>query len=74
MYITFIRVLLAFELLPAKDPARKPILTGPLECNANPSGLSIEPKDFDIGFKIRNREMLREMLERTKKRTEHLVD
>ncbi|CAM1508804.1 Fc.00g056520.m01.CDS01 [Cosmosporella sp. VM-42] len=55
MYISFVRVLLAFDVLPVQDPARRPVLTGPLECNANPSGLSIEPKDFAIGLKIRDR-------------------
>ena len=58
MYITFIRVLLAFEVLPATDFAERPILTGPLECNANPQGLSIEPKPFKIGFRLRDRENL----------------
>ncbi|KAF9887692.1 hypothetical protein FE257_009645 [Aspergillus nanangensis] len=60
MYVSFVRMLLAFKIRPARDPARRPILTGPLECNANPSGLSIEPKDFDIGFQVRDRGKMRE--------------
>lgn len=54
MYITFVRMLLAFEISPAKDPRQRPILAGPLECNANPTGLSIEPKPFKIGFRVRD--------------------
>jgi phenylacetate 2-hydroxylase len=74
MYITFMRILLAFEICPAKDAARRPILSGPLECNANPSGLSIEPKPFDIGFKIRDRNKLEEWFEHTRSATSYMID
>lgn len=74
MYITFMRILLAFEILPAKDAARRPILDGPLDCNANPSGLSIEPKPFDIGFKIRDRKKLEEWCEQTRSVTSYMLD
>lgn len=74
MYITFTRMLMAFEILPAKDPAQRPILSGPLDCNANPSGLSIEPKHFDIGFKIRDRRKLTGWFEHTESATNHIVD
>lgn len=73
MYVTFVRLLVAFEVLPARDPSRRPILTGPLECNANPSGLSIEPKDFDLGFKVRHEKMLNGWFEQSEKATEHLL-
>jgi phenylacetate 2-hydroxylase len=67
-------MLIAFEILPAVDPAQRPILTGPLDCNANPSGLSIEPKSFKIGFKIRDREKLRAWCEETEMATMHLAE
>ncbi|KAJ5982564.1 hypothetical protein N7451_012664 [Penicillium sp. IBT 35674x] len=73
MYVTFVRLVVAFEVLPARNPSRRPILTGPLECNANPSGLSIEPRDFDLGFKVRDEKMLHAWFEQSEKATEHLL-
>lgn len=66
MYVTFVRMVLAFEILPAVDPLQRPILTGPLECNANPTGLSIEPKPFKVGFRIRDDETLARWFEGSK--------
>ncbi|OQD84500.1 hypothetical protein PENSOL_c118G05206 [Penicillium solitum] len=73
MYVTFVRLVIALEVLPAKDPFRRPILSGPLEGNANPSGLSIEPKDFDLGFKIRDEKLLDSWIEQSEKATTHLL-
>lgn len=72
MYVTFVRMLVAFEILPAKDPSRRPILTGPLECNANPTGLSIEPKPFNIGFRVRDRSKLEKWFEQTEEATREI--
>ncbi|KAF3407735.1 Phenylacetate 2-hydroxylase [Talaromyces pinophilus] len=74
MYITFMRIIIALEVLPAQDPAQRPILTGPLECNANPSGLSIEPKKFLVGFRIRDDNKLRHWFEDTEMATRHMLD
>jgi phenylacetate 2-hydroxylase len=73
MYVTFVRILISLEILPAMDPSQRPILTGPLECNANPTGLSIEPKSFKIGFRIRDKEHLRKCFEQTEIATKHLA-
>ena len=72
MYITFVRMLVALEILPAKDVDERPVLTGPLECNANPSGLSIEPKPFKIGFRVRNKERLQTWFEQSANATKHI--
>ncbi|KAK5258399.1 hypothetical protein LTR20_005074 [Exophiala xenobiotica] len=72
MYITFVRMIIALEVLPAKQPNERPILTGPLECNANPSGLSIEPKPFKIGFRVRDRGHLEKWFEQTANATKHI--
>jgi len=72
MYITFIRMFIALEVLPAKDPTQRPVLTGPLECNANPTGLSIEPKPFKIGFRVRDAERLQGWFEQTVEATGHI--
>ncbi|EON65389.1 hypothetical protein W97_04627 [Coniosporium apollinis CBS 100218] len=72
MYITFVRMLIAFEVLPAADTSQRPILTGPLECNANPSGLSTEPKAFKIGFRVRDKACLKKWFEQTDTTTKHI--
>ena len=72
MYVTFVRMLIAFEILPAKNAAERPDLRGPLECNANPTGLSIEPKSFKIGFKVRDKRRLAEWFEQTESATSYL--
>lgn len=72
MYVAFIRMLLVFEIQPAKDPSQRPDLTGPLECNANPSGLSIEPKPFKIGFRVRSKACLDKWFEITEIATKHI--
>jgi len=74
MYVTFVRMLIAFEVLPAKNVEQRPILTGPLECNANPTGLSIEPKSFRIGFKRRTEKQLAEWFKQTEVATSHLLE
>lgn len=74
MYISFIRILISLEVLPALDPNDWPILTGPLECNANATGLSIEPKNFKIGFRIRNQENLKQWFGQTEAATKHIAD
>jgi phenylacetate 2-hydroxylase len=60
-------MLISLSILPAMDPSQRPILTGPLECDANPTGLSIEPKSFKIGFRIRDKERLRKCFEQQRK-------
>jgi phenylacetate 2-hydroxylase len=72
MYVTFIRMLLAFEVLPVADPSQRPILTGPLECNANPTGLSIEPKAFKIGFRVRDSARLEKWFAQSEEATKHI--
>lgn len=74
MYITFMRIIIALEVLPAQDPAQRPILTGPLECNANPSGLSIEPKKFSVGFRVRDDDKLRQWFEDSEMATGYMTD
>lgn len=62
----------AFEVLAPRNPADEPILTGPLECNANPTGLSIEPKKFKLGFRVRDEEKLKQWLAESDAATHHL--
>ena len=63
MYVTFVRMLLAFEILPAEKESEMPCLKGPLEINANPVGLSIEPRPFKVGMRIRGGASAKQTLE-----------
>ncbi|KAL4808580.1 cytochrome P450 [Aspergillus unguis] len=74
MYVTFTRLLIALEVLPAQNPEDRPILAGPLECNANPSGLSIEPRKFRVGLKVRDQATLTKLLEQTYNERRHMLD
>lgn len=74
LYVVFTRLVSAFKIHPATNPADRPDLTGPMSCNANPTGLSIEPRPFKLGFTIRNHSQLREWLGESHEATAHLVE
>ncbi|KAK4940469.1 hypothetical protein LTR10_019453 [Elasticomyces elasticus] len=74
LYVVFARMISAFKIQPAANPANRPDLTGPMSCNANPTGLSIEPKPFKLGFTVRNRRQLDEWLEQSQGATSHLAE
>ncbi|RMD41081.1 hypothetical protein DV735_g4033, partial [Chaetothyriales sp. CBS 134920] len=57
IYTAFLRMITAFQIVEAKDPADRAILD-PIECNSIPTALTTEPKPFKVGFKVRNRESL----------------
>lgn len=57
LYTAYIRLIMAFTMHPARNPADAPIMDA-IECNAIPTALTTEPKPFKVGFKPRNRQML----------------
>lgn len=61
LYTTFTRVILAFEIKAASDPADLPILDA-LDCNSHKTGLTTEPKDFKVSFRVRNKTKLEECI------------
>ena len=71
LYTAFIRLISAFEILPAKEPKDRPILDA-LECNAIPTSLTTEPKPFKVGLKVRSEERLRAWIAESEERTRDL--
>ncbi|KAL1996693.1 hypothetical protein VTN49DRAFT_7558 [Thermomyces lanuginosus] len=61
LYTAFLRLICAFEIVPPKDPADYPILDA-LEANATKTSLTLDPKPFKIGFRVRDRAKLEEWL------------
>ena len=61
LYTAFIRIISAFEVMPPRDPKDQPILNA-LECNANKTSLTTEPKAFKVGFRVRDKGRLEEWL------------
>lgn len=71
LYTAFLRLIIAFELLPPKKEEDKPILDA-LEANAVPTSLTLDPKKFKVGFRIRDRESLERWIEESEDRTKEL--
>ncbi|PYH48536.1 cytochrome P450 [Aspergillus saccharolyticus JOP 1030-1] len=71
LYTAYIRLITAFTMHPAKNPADRPILDS-IKCNAIPTALTTEPKPFKVGFRPRNAEKLKEWIRESDERTKHL--
>lgn len=71
IYTAFLRMIVAFELAPAKDKKDWPILDA-LECNSIPTALTTEPKPFKVGFRIRNKASLDRWIRESEERTKDL--
>ncbi|KAI5288364.1 hypothetical protein KEM54_005265 [Ascosphaera aggregata] len=53
LYTAFIRLISAFRIVPAKNRADDPILD-PLEASTNKTALTLDPRPFKVGFKVRD--------------------
>ncbi len=71
LYTAFIRLITAFEILPAKMAEDRPILDA-LECNAIPTSLTTEPKPFKVGIRVRDEQRLRTWIAESEERTADL--
>ena len=71
LYTAFIRLILAFEIVEPKNAKDKAILDA-IECNAQPTSLTMDPKPFKVGFRIRDKDALEKWLSDSEKRTEYL--
>ncbi|PLB35311.1 cytochrome P450 [Aspergillus candidus] len=71
LYTAFIRLITAFTMHPARDPADAPILNA-IDCNAIATALTTEPKPFKVGFKPRDEVSLRRWIEESDERTKEL--
>ena len=61
LFVAFVRLISAFEIMPPKDPRDAPIMDA-LEANAIPTGLTLDPKPFKVGFKVRDKQKLDQWL------------
>ncbi|KAI8650651.1 Phenylacetate 2-hydroxylase [Fusarium keratoplasticum] len=71
LYTAYIRIITAFEVLPPKDKTDFPVMDA-IECNANPTSLTTDPKPFKVGLKIRSEPKLREWIAEAEERTRGL--
>ncbi|KAG9757150.1 putative cytochrome P450, partial [Aureobasidium melanogenum] len=71
LYTAFLRLITAFEFVAPKDPKDKPVLNA-LGANALPTSLTMEPKPFKVGLRVRNRQQLDEWIRESEDRTADL--
>lgn len=71
LYTAFLRIFMALDILPAADPADRPILDA-MECNSAPTSLTTDPKPFKVGLRVREPEKLEKWLSESEERTKHL--
>lgn len=69
LFTAFLRIISAFTIVPAKDRADDPVLD-PIDCTDNKTSLTLDPRPFKVGFRVRDRakldQWIRESDERTK--------
>jgi len=71
LYTAFLRIITAFEVLPAKQTSDRPVLDA-LGCNAFPTSLTLDPKPFKVGLKVRDRGMVEKWIRDSEERTKDL--
>ncbi|KAH7233251.1 cytochrome P450 [Fusarium tricinctum] len=71
LYTAFIRLITAFEILSPKDKKDFPVMDS-IECNANPTSLTTDPKPFKVGLKVRSELQLRKWIAAGEERTKEL--
>lgn len=71
LYTAYVRLIVAFTMHPAKNPADRPILDA-IECNAIPTALTTEPKPFKVGFKPRDAELVKRWIAESEEKTKDL--
>jgi phenylacetate 2-hydroxylase len=71
LFTAYIRLISAFRIVPAQDRADDPILDT-LECNSNKTSLTLEPKKFKVGFRVRDREALEGWIQGSNERTKDI--
>lgn len=71
LFTAFVRLIMSFEFTPAANIAERPILDC-LEANNLPTSLTMDPKRFKMGLKVRNPDALKRWIEESEQRTEHL--
>ncbi|KAF5010523.1 hypothetical protein FDECE_3340 [Fusarium decemcellulare] len=71
LFTAYIRLITAFEVLPPKNDEDFPVMDA-IECSANPTSLTTDPKPFKVGLKVRDEAKLREWVTEAEERTRGL--
>ena len=71
LYTAFLRILITFDMFECEGLKDRPILDT-LECSAQPTSLTMDPKPFKMKFKVRDEEKLRQRIAESETRTKHL--
>ncbi|EME49240.1 hypothetical protein DOTSEDRAFT_68119 [Dothistroma septosporum NZE10] len=71
MYTAFLRLITAFQIVPPQNRADEPVLDC-MDCNKLPNGLTMDPKPFKVGLRVRNRGMLEKWIMEAEERTKDL--
>jgi phenylacetate 2-hydroxylase len=71
LYTAFLRMITAFEILPPKNKEDEPILDA-FGCNKLLTSLTLNPKEFKIGLKVRDLALLDKWIADSEERTKDL--
>ena len=71
LYTAFLRMITAFEIVEPENAADKPILDV-FGCNKMLTSLTLNPKEFKVGLRVRNRELLDKWIAESEERTKDL--
>lgn len=71
LYTAFVRLVSAFEVGPAADPADAPVLEC-LGANRVPTALTMEPRAFKVRFRVRDRALLERWIAESEENTKGL--
>lgn len=71
LYVAFVRLISAFEIMPSKEMRDRPIMDA-LLANDIPTSLTMEPKKFKCGFKARDAEKLEKWIAESDEATKDL--
>lgn len=71
LFVAFVRLITAFEIVSPRDARDEPIMDA-LKANALPTSLTMEPKKFKVGFRVRDRAKLEQWLRESDEATKNL--
>ena len=71
LYTAFLRLVTAFEILPARKESERPILDC-FGCNKMANGLTMDPKPFKVRLRVRDRALVERWIEESEERTKEV--
>ena len=71
LYTAFLRMITAFEILPPQNKEDEPILDA-FGCNKLLTSLTLNPKAFKVGLKVRDRNLVEKWITESEERTKDL--